>query len=116
MRFGKQTCKEDACEAKSDQPNLAQVGMLERQNLGSSLCCLLSFCIYNHGSQDKQQTLQAKGGNVTGIVSMDIKRSHIVECHALHQPSFDSCVQSLRITVPENNSIGLGQQLRVLSR
>lgn len=39
VRFGKHTCKEDVCEANSDQPILAQVGTLEHQIvLPSSLC------------------------------------------------------------------------------
>jgi hypothetical protein len=49
VRFGKQTCKEDACEAKPDQPNLAQVGTLERQTLLASSLCIVFYhfaCTY----------------------------------------------------------------------
>lgn len=63
--------------------------------------------MYIHCGKDKQQPLQTKVGDV----SMDIKRSYTAECHALHQPGFESWE-----TTPEDDSIGLGQQLRVLSR
>ena len=56
----------------------------------------------SHGSKDWHQPLQTKAGDV----SMDIKREHIVGCHALHQPRFDSWGAT-----PEDDSIGLGQKL-----